>query len=141
MRTPENSPWQMQWTEKDSWDMYMVCAGQAGAVCEAAGSSLVSDADPPSVASASSSALYAEAHPVQAAQQLRRGHALALGMRQTSLLRIPRDLELVGTWTAGDELQLAATATEVLERFGAFGRVVAAGPVAWPVRVLRHHCG
>lgn len=120
--------------------MYVVCAGQAGAVCEAAGSSLVSDADPPSDASASSSALYAESHAVHAAERLCRGHAPVLGMRQTSLLRIPRDLELVGTWTAGDELQLAATATEVLERFGAFGRVVAAGPAAWPVRVMHHHC-
>eukprot|EP00892_Ulva_mutabilis_P000206 jgi/Ulvmu1/10186/UM006_0142.1 len=41
-----------------------------------------------------------------------------LGMRHSSLLRIPKSVDLVDGWTAGHELELAAAASEVLDRFG-----------------------
>lgn len=47
-----------------------------------------------------------------------RGAKLSMGMRQSSLLRIPLSMELMDGWTAGLELELASTAVEVLDRFG-----------------------
>lgn len=60
-------------------------------------------------------------------------------MRQTSLLHMPRDLELMGTWTTRHELQLAAVATEGLERFGVLqvGAAGGCGPMLNDTRMDR----
>ena len=100
-----------------------VCAAHAGGaepICEATSPyrSIISDST--STASESCFGVVQQAD-AYLPRRARSGPCRPMGMRQSSLLRLPQDLELMGTWTARHELQLAAAATEVLERFGALG--------------------